>query len=234
MTDLSVYREQLARDPDERRWLDENSRIPVSRFYRDRAVFDLIFTELLPGRAEAARREGRESVSVWSTGCAAGEEPYSLVIGWRMTLGARYPELGFRVRATDADPDQLERARRGCYPAGSVRELPQSWREQAFDARGERYCLRSTFAEHVELGCEDLRYAEAAGPFDLVCCRNLAFSYFAPALRRRVAEVLLASLAPGGYLIIGARERLPDGVNAERRAAGVYERPERPAANGRG
>jgi chemotaxis protein methyltransferase CheR len=69
------------------------------------------------------------------------------------------------------------------------------------------------------------------GDFDVILCRNVAFTYFDTSLQRRVLARLLAALRPGGALVIGLRERLPEGVggvtpwSAE---LGIYRKSERP------
>lgn len=55
-----------------------------------------------------------------------------------------------------------------------------------------------------------LRGETPAGPFDLVLCRNLAFTYFAPAVQKRVLARVAERLLPGGCLVIGAQEELPE------------------------
>ena len=48
-----------------------------------------------------------------------------------------------------------------------------------------------------------------AGLFDLILCRYVAFTYFAPLLQKQVLSRLLERLLPDGYLAIGGEERLP-------------------------
>src|SRR5689334_12792229 len=48
-------------------------------FFRDPALFAALETQVLPGLAEARRREGRR-LRLWSAGCCSGEEAYSLAI----------------------------------------------------------------------------------------------------------------------------------------------------------
>jgi chemotaxis protein methyltransferase CheR len=150
-------------------------------------------------------------VRVWSAGCASGEEPYTLAIGWRLS---GLPAARLRVLATDADETMLARAGRGCYPAGSLRELPDAWRLAAFapGEYGER-CLRDDFREAVSIVRHDLRAdAMPRGPFDLVLCRNLAFTYFDAAGQRAAALGLLGALRVGGALVLGRHEVPPEGV----------------------
>jgi chemotaxis methyl-accepting protein methylase len=78
---------------------------------------------------------------------------------------------------------------------------------------------------------QDIRETAPDGDFDLILCRNLAFTYFGATLRRRVLERLLAGLRPGGGLVIGLGERLPLGVMGVAPwmpELGIYRRPESP------
>src|SRR4051794_22880954 len=53
--DVHAYRARLESHPEEWSFLDAMCRIPISRFYRDRAVFDALREEIFPERARAAR-----------------------------------------------------------------------------------------------------------------------------------------------------------------------------------
>jgi chemotaxis protein methyltransferase CheR len=75
LDDLDAYRAQLAADPDEHARLDALCRIPISRFWRDRAVFEALGAEVLGGLADACARRAARELRAWSCGCASGEEP---------------------------------------------------------------------------------------------------------------------------------------------------------------
>jgi chemotaxis protein methyltransferase CheR len=204
----AAYRAFVDAHPAERAVLDELCRVHVSRFYRDRALFDALASQVLPTLASRARGPLR----VWSAGCAAGEEPYTLALIWRYAVAPRFPGLRLQIVATDVDGPSLDRARLACYPPSSLKELPPAWREAMFVARGPRLCLRDDLRDAVELRCEDVRERTPAGPFHLILCRNGPFTYFAAPLQRTVAARVAALLAAGGGLIIGYRERLPAGA----------------------
>ncbi|QSQ28518.1 hypothetical protein JY651_44015 [Pyxidicoccus parkwayensis] len=213
--------------------------------------------------------------------------------------------------ATDADEALLARARRGCYPRGSLRELPPEWRARAFlgthgpadssdthgaadssdthgpadssgthgaadssdthgpadssgthgtadpsgthgaadasgthdaadssgihgaaDASGthgaadasdsdDEPCIDSAYREGVTFLRQDLRTEMPDGPFHLVLCRNVAFTYFAPPLQLEVLARLRTRLVPGGLLAIGGHESLPEHGAEWTRAAGA-------------
>src|SRR5512134_2397902 len=105
---LDAYRRYLEGASGERETLDALLNITISKFYRDRALFDYLRREVLPG---LQRKRGR----CWSAGCASGEEPY--------TVALLAP--GLEIVATDRDPVVLERARIGLYRASSLRDLPE-------------------------------------------------------------------------------------------------------------
>ena len=103
----------------------------------------------------------------------------------------------------------LERARRACYPASSLRRVPHSWRA-AFERSDDGHCLPAEYRTPVRFLEQDIRHALPEGLFDLILCRNLVFTYFETSLQAEVAERLAGRLTPGGYLLLGIHESLPD------------------------
>lgn len=202
-----AYRAYLESDEQEWDVLAGLCRVTISRFWRDRAVFEVLRDEVLP--------ELGPTVSAWSAGCASGEEPYSLV------LAAAEARVEIDVMATDVDPVLLERARSACYPESSLRDLPAGLRARAFDDG----CLRARYHEPVHFLRHDVRDGAPDGPFDLVLCRNLVFTYFADELQREIGGELAWSLRPGGALVVGSHEALPEGLKGVEpwpEARGVY------------
>lgn len=208
---LGEYRDYLGAHPEEWHWLDACCRITISRFGRDAAVFDAVLQTHLPRCAAAAQALGRRSLHLWSAGCASGEEPYSLALAWHLTLAQHFPALELDVLGTDADPSMLDRARRARYPAASLAELPDALRQAAFEPHAAGWALAPRYRHGVRFQEADLRNAAPEGPFDLISCRNLAFTYFGEALQRQVARSFAAALVPNGILVIGRGEQLPEG-----------------------
>jgi chemotaxis protein methyltransferase CheR len=205
LASLARYRERLERDPDEWSELDALLNVTISRFCRDRGVFAVLQSELLPALAGSAR-DG--VVRAWSAGCASGEEPYTLAIIWELAIA---PDAQLRILATDTDPALLRRAAAGRYPPSSLRELPGAWRDAAFARDGDDFVLASRFRRDVTFARRDIRDPAPGGPFDLVLCRNLAFTYFDDAGQRATVRRLAGATRPGAALVLGTHERLPDG-----------------------
>jgi chemotaxis protein methyltransferase CheR len=209
LADIAAYREHLERTPAEWPVLDALCRITISRFYRDRAVFDHLGASVLPALARAARARAEPAVRCWSAGCASGEEPYSLALVWAFGVGETFG-LALEVVATESDQRLLERATRACYPPGALRELPPGWAARAFTGEQQLCCLRPTFRKGVRFLRQDIRLAQPEGPFDLVLCRNLAFTYFDHDQQRRTLRSIADRMRPGAALVVGKGETPPD------------------------
>ena len=208
LDDLAHYRRLLAGNRATAEWtrLESACRISISRFYRDREVFRRLEREFLPRLLDQARARGVPRLRVWSIGCASGEEPYTLALMGAFTDSGTPRDL--EIVATDVDPQLLQRARRACYRSSSLRELPMAW-HAAFEVNGDQLCLAAHYRASVRFVEQDVRRDLQVGPFDLILCRNLVFTYFAPPLQLEIAARLIHELAPGGLLLLGTHETLP-------------------------
>jgi chemotaxis protein methyltransferase CheR len=214
LSEAAAYRRHLEAHPEEWAVLDACCRLPISRFYRDRGVFDGLRRAVLPALAEAALRRPDAVLRAWSAGCASGEEAYTLAACFALEVSPRFPELAFELVATDADARLLERARLARYPPSSAKELPQPWREALFERRAGALVVRDRFRTCVAWRAQDLRRETPDGVFDLVLCRNAAFTYFATPVQREVLARIASHLRPGGALVLGRHERLPEDAPA--------------------
>lgn len=225
LPDMAAYRARLEGDPEEWHVLQGLCAVTISRFHRDARVWQALREEVLPRLVEAALGAGESNLRCWCVGCASGEEPYTLSILW--ALGPDTPrELGLRVLGTDVGEQVLARATLGRYSAGTLRELPAHWREQAFEAQDGAFRLRERFRAAVEFRRADVRVSLPDEAFHLISCRNLVCTYFEPELQRATLERLWTRLVPGGVLLLGRHERLPAGAPFEpwQPELGLYRR----------
>jgi chemotaxis protein methyltransferase CheR len=126
-----------------------------------------------------------------------------------MGLARQFPDVAPHITATDADERLLDRAVRGVYPRGCLKELPPAWIAEGFEDCGGEFRIRPDFRSGVTFVRQDIRTEMPDGPFDLILCRNLVFTYFDLALQRTMLERLAARLRNGGYLVVGTHEALP-------------------------
>jgi len=78
--DLDHYLNMLRSDSGECNRLIDCIAINVSSFFRNPLVFEILARNLLPDIMERKLLAGNSEIRVWSAGCAAGEEPYSVAI----------------------------------------------------------------------------------------------------------------------------------------------------------
>ncbi len=208
VADFAAYRLRLATDPAEWQVLDDCCHITISRFFRDRGVFEALRARVLPHIATRAKREQR-AARVWSAGCASGEEPYTVKILWDLEVGKVHADVPLTVVATDIDETMLARAREACYKPTSLHELPPDLIGRAFERKGSLYCVKSVHREGVDFLYQDLRSQMPLPLFDFILCRYVAFTYFAPALQQQILDRFVERLLPNGYLAIGTHECLP-------------------------
>ena len=229
LTSLADYRDYLEENPYEWERLDAMVDVTISRFCRDRAVFDFVLSEVFPCLVKRAQESGDPTIRVWSSGCANGEEPYTISIMWELEVAPTAGVTQLQILATDIKEAVLHRARDARYPRSALRDLPQSWREAAFSKDGEEWLLQSEYRDNVTFAQHDVRDMRNsnASEFDLILCRYQAFTYFDDAGQRDVLRALSQVTRPGAVLVLGQRENLPPGevgFGALSERLGVFQR----------
>ncbi len=227
LPDAKAYQAYLEAHDEEWRVVDGFCRISISRFYRDRGVFDCLRDLILPELAALVQARGDDALCCWSAGCASGEEAYTLRMIWKFCIAPRFDSLPLHVLATDNDESMLERARQGCYPWSSLNDLPREWTALGFDRQADVFCIRDGFREKVDFLRQDIRQQMPQGPFHLILCRHVVFTYFAESLQRRVLTAMLERLIPACIFVTGKQELLPSatgGLLACGTRMGIYRR----------
>lgn len=202
----SQYKAYLAAYPEEWNRLDSLCRITISRFYRDRSVFQFLEDVVLQ---ELAERAATASLRCWCCGCAAGEEPYTLSLIWRQSLKPRFPGLDLEIIATDSADSMLTRALTGSYTKSSIKELPEDLLVAGFTRQEKSYHIKAAYRDAVRFLQQDVRREMPAGPFHLILCRYLVFTYFDEKLQAELLDKILSRLVRGGALVLGKIDRLP-------------------------
>jgi chemotaxis protein methyltransferase CheR len=230
LRDLAVFRRAIEEPGAARDALLAELTIGESYFFREPAQLELIARELLPLFAEQ-RRPHPKPLRLWSAGCSNGEEPYSLAMLLREAGWAH----GSDILGSDISIPRLAAAKRGHYSEWSMRATPRPLVERYFDHIGKQYILHRDIRAMVTWRAINLAvdFERPAGPggMDVILCRNVLI-YFSMETVAQVAERLLDSLAPDGWLLVSASDPpLTDLVACETvtTAAGLaYRRGDRP------
>ncbi|MEX1051070.1 MAG: protein-glutamate O-methyltransferase CheR, partial [Gemmatimonadales bacterium] len=178
-----------------------------THFFRDTPQFDLIQNKVIPELL--ARRPADRPLRIWSAGCATGEEAYTLaIVAHELGLGD-----AARIVATDLSRAALAGARRGCYRRWSLRGVTPETEARYFEHHGDEFRFARELRDAVEFRylnlAEDTYPSLASGIWgmDLILCRNVLI-YFDAATVARVVGRLVRSLAPDGWLLLGASDPL--------------------------
>jgi chemotaxis protein methyltransferase CheR len=178
-----------------------------TEFFRDAKQFRALEKSVLPDLVTRARRELRK-VSVWSAGCATGEEPYSVAMVLA-ELGALSMEVD--LWATDLNLAAVEAARQGRFTSRRCISIGPERLRRFFRPTDEGYEALPALRDYIRFDGQNLAVPvfEKVGPasLDLILCRNVIIYFDLPTIRA-LMDRFLAALRPGGLLFLGYSESL--------------------------
>jgi chemotaxis protein methyltransferase CheR len=187
-----------------------------SYFFRNPAHFRYLAHELLPALFEQKLKLNLKQISMWSAGCATGEEAYSLayVTTWfkRKHAGVRLHILG-----TDINMCCIEKARKGEFRKRSFRPNSQIILDELKESLGveknEIFQVDPLIRDEVlfkYFNLKELASIRTMNKMDMIFCRNVLI-YFDDTFRMELIQSFYEVLNPGGYLFLGETESLPHG-----------------------
>ena len=181
--------------------------VSISRFFRDRRLWEILEKQILPAIIEGKRGD----IKVWSAGCGCGEEVYSLKIVWDRFQRSLEGVPGFTILATDMNPVYLDKAQTGIYPFSSLKEISEELRSAYFEThpKGRFYKISPCLKEDIVWRVHNLLSDPPGTGFHLIFLRNNLLTYYQDALKAPAFLKVIDSLAPGGFLVIGTHEKLP-------------------------
>jgi chemotaxis protein methyltransferase CheR len=209
LRDFSEYYRHLRYSTARKEELDEIvERITTNEtyFFREMYQLDALAHEILP---EIERRRPRgEHLTLWSAGCASGEEAYSAAIIVLET--GLFADWDVRVFGSDVSRRVLAAARRGAYGPSSFRGVDDRYKRRWFREVDGKLVVREearALTSFGRLNLVDTDMLSVVGEVDVVLCRNVLI-YFDADARKKVVDAFHRKLAPGGYLLLGHSESL--------------------------
>lgn len=174
------------------------------------------------------RPPGANPVQVWSAGCAAGQEPYSLV----MLVAELVPTVGrdlLEVLASDVALSMVRSGARAVYEARELSEVSEE-RLRRFFLRGREgklglYRVAPEVRDLVAFQHFDLRRPDWPIPtrVDAILWRNVAI-YFDEEERLALFDRLAERLHGGGLLVVGNCEILPERPELRKIAPSMFRK----------
>jgi len=201
------YGELLMGDATEPDFLLRVLTIHVSQFFRNPSTFEKLKKEIFPDLFSRCGNEGRESLKLWSVGCAGGEEPYSLALILKEAFASPMLRTNVSILATDVDGEVLETAQAGLYREDRLAEIPMETRERWFTPEGDNFRLAQEIRDMVTFRRSDLFAVDSMPDSDLILCRNVLI-YLERDHQEKILKRFADALREGGVLVLGKAETL--------------------------
>lgn len=205
---VEIYRDYLRclqQQSDEVRYLLNTIYINFTYFFRDPLVWSYLAEQVIP--QAIANKAPDQPIRIWSVGCASGEETYSLAMLFIEALGVEAFQQQVKIYGTDVDPEAIQQAREGCYPAQKVALVPSDVQDLYFERRDEVFYWRQDFRHSIRFQVHNLLQDPPLPHIDLLVCRNLLI-YFTPETQLQALSSLYSSLKDDGFLLLGNVENL--------------------------
>ena len=191
-------------------WNDLIKRVTIGEtyFFRDSDTIKALRQNILPDLI--ARHQTDRTLRLWSTGCATGEEPYTLAILLHQIL-SDIDQWKILILATDINRQALKHASAGRYRTWSFRETNPVIRSTYFTHDGNTYTIDPVVREKVTFAYLNLADDSYPSPtnqtshLDLILCRNVTI-YLPRSLIQTIANRFYQCLSHNGWLIVGPSE----------------------------
>jgi len=154
-----------------------------------------------------------KKLRIWHAGCSTGEEVYTMTF----LLEAMGMLHSARLTATDLSTTALSKAIKGEYSLLLLKQylvpflkfFPNKEMDDYFDFKDTYATIKPRYQTNVTFRKHNLVADPMTDHYDLIFCRNVMI-YFDESLKLRVLRLLHKCLKPGGYLIIGYYDIMPD------------------------
>ena len=200
---ITEYHRYLRERPSELSSLLRDFLISVTNFFRDPEAYDALARQIVPHLF--ANKGAADPVRVWITGCATGEEAYSIAMLLLEHNARLHEPVPIQLFATDIDEDALAEARAGRYPASIAADVSPERLERFFVHETGGYRISRELRERVLFSPHNVLRDPPFSRLDLISCRNLLI-YLNREAQDRVLDVFHFGLRATGYLFLGGSE----------------------------
>ncbi|MFA7281571.1 MAG: chemotaxis protein CheB [Sterolibacterium sp.] len=204
---ITDYVRYLRSNPQEIDLLFKEMLIGVTSFFRDPEVWHYLGDAAIP--ALLAQTPGRKRLRAWVPACSSGEEAYSLAMIFKEALARAQPGEPHEllIYATDLDPEAIEKARKGVYPANIAADVSPEGLARYFIEQDGQYRVNKEIREMVVFAPQNIISDPPFTKLDILTCRNLLI-YFRPELQKKLLPLFHYALNPGGLMLLGSAETI--------------------------
>jgi two-component system CheB/CheR fusion protein len=199
--DIPNYLSFMRDHPEETQALLHDLLINVTNFFRDPEAFQALERDVIPRLFD--NKTGIDQVRVWVTGCATGEEAYSIAILLCEFASRLTDPPKLQVFATDIDEGSIARARQATYPDTIVADVSPERLRRFFVKENGHYRVKKDVREIALFAPHNILRDPPFSKLDLITCRNLLI-YLTREIQERVLEIFHFALHPSGFLFLGS------------------------------
>lgn len=181
-----------------------------SYFMRESEHFDFMTSHVLPF---LTRNRNNHDLRIWSAGCSAGQEAYTMAMAIDEFFGPQKPSWDATILATDISMNVLDKAKKAIYTPDVIKDIPAKWRTKYFTSLpdGNFQVVEKIRKEVVFRPFNLMDPFSFKKPFDLIFCRNVMI-YFDGPTKEALINKFYQSTAVGGFLFIGHSEVINRGT----------------------
>ena len=203
LSDVDAYIRLLRTDAGEVGSLYRDLLIHVTRFFREPESYAALAREVFPALLENRPRE--MPIRVWVSGCATGEEAYSIAIALVEFLAKRQSDHAVQIFATDVSETAIEQARSGVYPQSIEADVSADRLRRFFSKQDRGYQITKMVRDLCIFARQDLTKDPPFSRLDLILCRNVLI-YMDLQLQKKLLSVFHYALNANGFLALGQAE----------------------------
>jgi chemotaxis protein methyltransferase CheR len=204
--------------------LVENLTVNETSFFRNRPQLELLQKTVLEQILHHKQERRDWNLRVWSAGCSAGQEPYSVAILICDALAYYYlrnplpfempspkplipPPWKLEIVASDISYASLRTGQEGLYTEIQMEPVDYTTRLRYFEKTSDKYAVKPQLKELVQFDFHNLKTEFLPRRNDIILCRNVMI-YFDEAEQKRLIDKFYHCLNPGGFLFVGHAESL--------------------------
>lgn len=181
--------------------------VNLTELFRNPDAWIKIRDQILPNFEKSPK------LRIWHAGCSTGEEVYTMGI----VLEEKNILSKSNILATDLSSTALAAAIKGEYSLLILKQYlkpflefyPRRKMEDFFNFSDKFAVIKHVYQRHVRFLNHNLVHDEMTEKFDIIFCRNVMI-YFDEKLKLKVLKMFYDCLNPGGTLIIGYYDIMPD------------------------
>lgn len=200
---LEDYVQYLQENPDEVQALYHEILISVTNFFRDPEAYQALKERVFPAIAKGKSVD--LPIRIWVSGCATGEEVYSIAICLMEFLEDVIPKPAIQIFATDINETAIEKARLAIYKPNQIVDISPERLRRFFNQVESGYQICKLIRELCIFARQNLISDPPFSNLDLVSCRNVLI-YLEAVLQKQIMPIFHYSLKPTGFLMLGIAE----------------------------